>query len=74
MSVSKTNDFETVVPPYQQEAINWLNNFKNTAGLQDMLRKFRFSEAEIAHYRKTWVTWLKPKVKVRRKATWNAIH
>jgi hypothetical protein len=48
-------------PPYQQDAIIWLQQFKNTELLQQMLWRFHFSEAEIAAYRISWSYWLKPK-------------
>jgi hypothetical protein len=51
-------------PPYQQEAISWLKRFKNTELLQQLLARFKFSEAEIAAYRNHWAAWLK------RKAEW----
>jgi len=50
-----------VTPPYQQEAISWLQRFQNTELLQQMLWRFQFSEAEIAAYRNRWAVWLKPK-------------
>ena len=49
------------VPPYQQEAIDWLAHFKNTDLLQQMLLRFYFSEVEIAAYRTSWSRWLRPK-------------
>lgn len=48
-------------PNYQQDAICWLQHFKNTELLQQMLMRFYFSETEIAAYRNRWATWLKPK-------------
>ena len=48
------------IPPlYQQEAIRWLQHFKHTALLQQLLASFEFSEAEIAAYRNCWADWLK---------------
>ena len=48
-------------PPYQRAAIYWLQQFKNTELLQQLLARFRFSEEEIAAYRRSWSDWLKPK-------------
>jgi hypothetical protein len=48
-------------PLYQQEAIRWLQHFNNTELLQQLLARFKFSEAEIAAYRSHWANWLKPK-------------
>jgi len=47
-------------PLYQQEAIRWLQHFKNTELLQQLLACFEFSEAEITAYRNCWADWLKP--------------
>ena len=47
-------------PLYQQEAIRWLQHFKHTQLLQQLLACFEFSEAEIAAYRNCWADWLKP--------------
>lgn len=52
---------EQIPPLYQQETIRWLARFKNTELLQQMLRRFHFSETEIAAYRSYWAAWLKPK-------------
>jgi hypothetical protein len=49
------------LPLYQQAAISWLQHFKNTELLQQILSRFYFSEAEIDAYRKSWIDWLKPK-------------
>jgi hypothetical protein len=49
------------VPPYQQKAISWLQHFKNSELLQQMLSRFYFSELEIAAYRTSWSRWLRPK-------------
>jgi hypothetical protein len=50
------------IPPlYQQEAVSWLQHFKNTELLQDLLRRFQFSAEEVAAYRNRWPDWLKPK-------------
>jgi hypothetical protein len=48
-------------PLYQQDAISWLQRFKNTELLQQMLSRFHFSETEISAYRICWAAWLKPK-------------
>jgi hypothetical protein len=48
-------------PLYQQEAITWLQHFKNTELLQGLLRRFEFSAEEVAAYRNRWPNWLKPK-------------
>jgi hypothetical protein len=48
-------------PLYQQDAISWLQRFKNTELLQQMLSRFHFSEVEISAYRIRWAAWLKPK-------------
>jgi len=54
------------IPPlYQQEAICWLTNFRNTELLQQLLATFKFSEAEIAAYRNCWADWLKPKAEIQ---------
>jgi hypothetical protein len=50
-----------IPPMYQQEVISWLQDFRNTELLQQILWRFQFSEAEIAAYRNRWTTWLKPK-------------
>jgi hypothetical protein len=50
-----------VAPPYQQETIIWLKQFKNTELLQQLLSRFQFSEGEIAAYKRCWPHWLKPK-------------
>jgi hypothetical protein len=50
-----------VPAPYQKQALRWLQQFKNTELLQQMLMRFHFSEAEIAAYRNRWAVWLKPK-------------
>jgi len=43
------------IPPlYQQEAIRWLQHFKHTELLQQLLACFEFSEAEITAYRNCW--------------------
>jgi hypothetical protein len=47
------------VPPYQQQAISWLQHFQNTELLQQMLSRFYFSELEIAAYKRRWADWLK---------------
>jgi hypothetical protein len=52
-----------MAPLYQQEAISWLQHFNNTELLQQLLARFRFSEAEIAAYRNRWADWLKPKAR-----------
>jgi len=52
-------------PLYQQEAICWLTNFRNTELLQQLLARFKFSEAEIAAYRNCWAHWLKPKAEIQ---------
>jgi hypothetical protein len=49
------------VPPYQEQAINWLQHFKNTELLQQLLARYQFSEAEIAAYTRCWADWLKPR-------------
>jgi len=49
------------VPPYQQQAISWLQHFHNTELLQQILSRFYFSELEIAAYRTGWSRWLRPK-------------
>jgi hypothetical protein len=54
------------LPVYQQEAIHWLQHFKNTELLQQLLWCFQFSEAEIAAYRNRWGYWLKPKAGAKR--------
>lgn len=48
-------------PVYQQAAISWLQHFRNTELLQQMLWRFRFSETEIAAYTNRWADWLKPR-------------
>jgi hypothetical protein len=48
-------------PLYQQDAISWLQRFKNTELLQEMLWRFHFPETEISAYRIRWAAWLKPK-------------
>jgi len=54
------------IPPlYQQEAIRWLQHFKHTELLQQLLACFEFSEAEIAAYRNRWAHWLKPKAEIQ---------
>lgn len=69
MSVSKPFDFETrgPLPDHQREAIEWLDEFKNTEALQDLLRKCRFSIEEIREYRQQWSRWLKPKKEIRKR-------
>jgi hypothetical protein len=52
---------DQIPPLYQQEAISWLQHFKNTELLQQMLWRFHFSEPEIAAYRESWAAWLRPK-------------
>ena len=53
------------IPPlYQQEAIRWLQHFKHTELLQQLLACFEFSEAEITAYRNCWANWLKPKAEI----------
>jgi hypothetical protein len=47
-------------PLYQQQAIYWLANFRNTELLQQLLARFQFSELEIAAYKNSWADWLKP--------------
>jgi hypothetical protein len=50
------------IPPlHQREAISWLQQFKNTELLQQMLRRFDFSETEVVAYRSRCAVWLKPK-------------
>lgn len=73
MGVAKSFVYETDVPDYQREAVEWLENYRNTSALQDLLRRCRFSKEEVEKYRRTWVMWLKPKQKGR-KGTWNAFH
>ena len=68
-----TTQFTTEVPDYQLEAIKWLENYRNTQVLQDLLRRCRFSKEEVEKYRRSWAAWLKPKKKVG-KGTWNAFH
>lgn len=70
---SKSFVFETEVPPYQKEAIEWLRGYRNTDVLQDLLKRLRFSKEEIAAYRISWAVWLKPKEQTRKKIH-NAIH
>jgi len=60
-SIAERPDF----PLYQQEAIRWLQHFKNTELLQQLLACFEFSEAEIAAYRNCWANWLKPKTEIQ---------
>jgi hypothetical protein len=56
-----------MIPPrYQQDAIKWLQQFRNTELLQQLLARFQFSEAEIAACRSRWHRWLKPDV-IRKK-------
>ena len=49
------------LPYYQREAITWLQNFKNTELLQQLLLRFHFREEEIAAYRSQWAVWLNRK-------------
>lgn len=70
MSVSKPLDYETEVPLYQLEAIEWLEGYRNATPLQDLLRRCKFSKEEIEAYRSTWVKWLKPKASEKRRMGW----
>ena len=56
---------DQIPPLYQQEAIRWLQHFKNTELLQQLLACFEFSEAEITAYRNRWADWLKPKAEIQ---------
>lgn len=67
MSVAKSFVFETEVPDYQREAAEWLNGYRGTRRLRELLLKVRFTEAEIATYRSRWAKWLKPKKETQEK-------
>ena len=73
MSVSKSFVFETELPQYQLDAIEWLEDYAGTGRLQDLLRRFRFSQEEIEAFRKQWEMWLKPKSEIKKKSA-RAIH
>lgn len=54
------------IPPlYQQDAIQWLQHFRNTELLQQLLARFQFSDAEVAAYRSRWRRWLRLKPDLR---------
>jgi len=42
------------LPRYQQEAIAWLQRFKNMELLQKLLSRFHFPAEEVAAYRSRW--------------------
>jgi hypothetical protein len=48
-------------PDYQKEVAGWLQQFKHTELLQQLLARYQFSEAEIAAYTRCWADWLKPR-------------
>ncbi len=61
MSVAKSFVFETEVPDYQREAVEWLRGYRGTRRIRELLLKVKFSEQEIEIYRHRWEKWLKPK-------------
>lgn len=67
MSVAKSFVFETEVPDYQRDAVEWLKGYKGTRPLRDLLMRMRFSEEEVRTYRRKWSEWLKPKEDTKEK-------
>lgn len=49
------------LPQYQRDAIQWLDGYRNTQVLQELLSRHRYSEEEIRSYRSRWGEWLKAK-------------
>jgi len=67
MSVKLSFVYETELPQYQREAIDWLEGYAGTTRLQDFLRRFRFAPDEIEAFRAQWAMWLKPKAETKKR-------